>query len=463
MTDAKPIRILVVDDEGPFREVVCRKLRREGLVVQGFCEATTALAWLDESDVDVALLDIRMPGLDGIELLRRIRDRRPWVEGIMLTGHGTVETAIQAMKLGAYDYLEKPLKISKLVLLIRKAVEKRRLACENSALRRELRRLDPFGEIVGTSDGIQTVRDLVGRFAVTDAPVLVTGESGTGKELVARSIHRRSGRAERPFVAVNCGALPETLLENELFGHARGAFTGAGQEEPGIFEAADGGSLFIDEVGEMSSAMQTRFLRVLETGEFLRLGDHRSRRVDVRIIAATNKEIEVEVAAGRFRSDLYYRLNVLRIGLPPLRDRSEDLESLTRHLLRLICEPHGRAVPDLEPAVWEAFRRHAWPGNVRELRNVLERGVILAAEGAVQAADLPDFGKPILREDDSAAPRPSDLEAEVNGSACGWLSLADLERLHIERTMAESDGNKTEAARRLGISLRSLYRKLERG
>ncbi|MEQ8767969.1 MAG: sigma-54 dependent transcriptional regulator [Planctomycetota bacterium] len=457
---SEPIRIVVVDDEAPFRDVVCRKLRREGFEVTGFGEARGALEWLERSDVDVALLDIRMPGMSGIELLEAIRERRPWVEVIMLTGQGSVDTAIRAMKLGAYDYLEKPHKISKLALLIRKAAERRQLARENTALRRELRSHDPFSEIVGASEAMESVRGLVTRFAATKAPVLITGESGTGKELVARTLHRRSSRSEQPFLAVNCGALPETLLENELFGHASGAFTGADTAVPGIFESADGGTLFIDEIGEMSLSMQTRFLRVLETGELTRLGDHRPRRVDVRIIAATNRVIETEVHSGAFRTDLYYRLNVLRIELAPLRDRIEDLQSLVPHLLRLICEPSGSDIPELEPAVWRAFEQHSWPGNVRELRNLLERGVILARDGRVCRQDLPGLesyspkvqpvlnGEPLLED-----------EAQVNGAP---MSLAEMERHFIERTLQAAAGNKTEAARRLGISLRSLYRKLDK-
>jgi two-component system response regulator AtoC len=454
MSSEPPIRVLVVEE--PFRRLLERSLTRSGAVAVGAASAEQALERARDAEFDVCLLDIAMPGLSGIELLSRLKADYPALEAIVMTGHGTIESAIEAMKLGAYDYLEKPLKMSELALVIEKAVEKRRLATENRRLKDELRRRDAPADIVGESTAIRQVVALIERYAAAPAPVLILGESGTGKELAARAIHGRGPRAERPFVAINCGALQETLLENELFGHVRGAFTGATAERRGLFELADKGTLFIDEVCEMSPAIQKKFLRVLELGEFRRLGEGRERKVDVRVVAATNREIEREVAEGRFREDLYYRLNVLQVRMPPLRERREDIPGLVRHFVARYRRPDGTHAAVARAAV-ERLQRYDWPGNVRELFNVLERAMIVSRGPEIGIADLPDLTPRALAGGGAARGG-----AAANGDGGAATRLEDAERRHIVRVLEACGGNKTKAAMELGISLRSLYRKLEK-
>jgi DNA-binding NtrC family response regulator len=460
------VRILVVDDEEPFRKLLEKSLARSGASVVGVGSGEKALERAREADFDLAIIDIAMPGMSGLDLLARLKADFPAMEAIVITGHASIESAIEAMKRGAYDYVEKPLKMSELGLLVEKALEKRRLATENRSLRDELRRREPPAEIIGESAAIRDLRALIDRFAAADAPVLITGESGTGKELAARAIHRRSPRAERPFVAINCGALQETLLENELFGHVRGAFTGATAERRGLFELADRGTLFIDEVCEMGAGIQKKFLRVLESGEFRRLGENKERKVDVRIVAATNREIEREVAEGRFREDLYYRLNVLEVRMPPLRARRDDVPVLVRHFLDRNRRPDGRRAT-ISAAALDRLVRYDWPGNVRELLNVLERAMIVSREPEIGVADLPDLTP--------RAPLSAQVRANGhgggNGSGGGAIfaaeaesasTLEEMERRHVLRVLESCGGNKTKAAIELGISLRSLYRKLEK-
>jgi DNA-binding NtrC family response regulator len=456
------IRVLVVDDEEPFRRLLERNLARSGATVVGAGSGEQALERARELDFDVALLDIAMPGISGIELLSRLRADHPALEAIVMTGHGTIESAIEAMKLGAYDYLEKPLKMSELGLLIERALEKRRLATENRTLRDELRRREPPAEIAGESTPVLEVLALIERYAAAPAPVLVLGESGTGKELAARAIHRRGPRAERPFIAINCGALQETLLENELFGHVRGAFTGAVSERRGLFEVADKGTLFIDEVCEMSPGIQKKFLRVLELGEFRRLGETAVRKVDVRIVAATNREIEREVHEGRFREDLFYRLNVLQVRMPALRERRADVPVLVRHFLERHRRPDG-ARASVAPAALERLVRYDWPGNVRELFNVLERAVIVARGHEIGLPDLPDLTPrgPLAPPPGNGSGAPARAAAHP-GEEAASSTLDELERRHVMRVLEACGGNKTRAAIELGISLRSLYRKLEK-
>ncbi|GIW70632.1 MAG: sigma-54-dependent Fis family transcriptional regulator [Planctomycetota bacterium] len=443
-----PVRVLVVDDEEPFRKLLQRNLARGGMEVDGAGSGEEALRRLSSREYDVAVVDIAMPGMSGLELLARVRQQQPETEVIVITGHASVDSAIEAMKRGAYDYVQKPLKMSELAVLIQKAHERRRLADENRSLREERRRAAPAPLLVGTSPAMQQVRELIARYAASSAPVLIHGESGTGKELAARAIHAASPRRDAAFVAINCGALQETLLENELFGHAPGAYTGATREHRGLFEVADRGTLFIDEVCEMGPELQKKFLRVLELGELRRLGDTRTRRVDVRVIAATNRAPEAEVRAGRFRADLYFRLAVLPLEMPPLRERPGDLPLLVRHYLEL----HGRRSGEprrLTRAALERLLQHSWPGNVRELFNVLERALIVTRTPEIDAEDLP--------------PLDRGLGGEGTGPGCPALAtLEEVERRHIERTLRATGGNKTRAAAELGISLRSLYRKLEK-
>jgi len=451
--------VLIVDDEVPFRQLIERRLRRQGAEVTGAGSGEEALLHLQERDFDLAILDINMPGISGIELLGRLKAQSPETEAIVITGQASVASAIEAMRQGAYDYVEKPLKMQELTLLVEKALERRRLAVENVRLKTELARLEPCREIVGESAALREALSHLQSYATEDAAVLILGESGTGKELAARAIHRLGTRPDGPFVPINCGALQETILENELFGHRKGAFTGADRDRAGLFETADGGVLFIDEVCEMGLNVQRAFLRVLEDQKVRRLGDVREREVSVRVVAATNRDIEQEVREGRFREDLYYRLNVLRVELPPLRDRPEDLPLLVEHYLALRARRDGRHAEVTQGAI-ARLAQHRWPGNVRELFNVLERALIISPNGVVRASDLPDFSREHrgLGRRGAGAGAGAGAEADPASSP----TLEDVERRHIARVLEACGHVKTKAARRLGISVRSLYRKIDK-
>ncbi len=478
------ISLLVVDDEDPFRELLERKFRRKGygvLAAPGGPAALARLEVLGATEIDVAVLDMSMPEMDGLELLRELRARNPSIEAIILTGNASIGNAVESVKGGAFHYLEKPIQFAELEAHVKRAWDKRRLAVENRDLRAELRRMRPSTEIIGASPQIERTRELIDRFAATDSSVLVEGDSGTGKELVARALHERSVRCDKPFIPINCGALNATLLENELFGHSRGSFTGADRDRPGLFEESHKGTLFIDEVCEMDLDVQKKFLRVLENGELRRLGEAKIRRVDVRIIAATNKVVKEEVARGRFRQDLFFRLDVLHLDLPPLHERAGDLSLLVDHFLQ--CNrgrfPQGVRVAD---EVMDAFLRYRWPGNVRELFNLLERGSILSTDGVIRLRDVPGLvleDAPASATPAPAPPEPSLGGGEIDGAAGGGPSVAlpgapvgspdaaptrlsEVEADHVRRILEECGGNKTQAAKLLGISLRSLYRKLEK-
>jgi len=439
------ISVLVVDDEERMRKFLRTELERKGFVVDEAASGEEALAVAAEQDHQVVLLDLRMPGMTGLEALSQIRESSPAPEVIIITGHGTIDTAIEAMRLGAYHYVTKPFKLRELELHVRKAHEKVSLERKSRHLERLVadRRGDPA--IVGRSPGIRRVLSLIAKVAPTDSTVLISGESGTGKELVAQSIHRSSLRADAPFVVVNCGTLQESLLEAELFGSEKGAFTGAFETREGLMEVADGGTLFLDEIGEMSPALQVKLLRALEDGEIRRLGSTRSLRVDIRIVAATNVELREAVADGRFREDLFYRLNVLPVVVPPLRERREDIPELVRHFLSSIPVP-GKGPFTITDEAMNVLAGYSWPGNVRELMNTVERMKILA-DGNV--LDLPAVPAEVL--DDPAGPA---------GPVNPETSLAEVERLHILRVLDHSKGNKTKAAGILGISTRTLYNKL---
>ena len=490
-----PAQVLLVEDERPYRELLERQLARRGYQVTAASSAEEALELLaahlgkgaGRGAPDIAICDVSLPGMSGIELIGRLKQEWPALEAIVLTGQGSVATAIEAMKLGAYHYFEKPVKFAELELYVEGAWEKHRLAAENRDLKDRLEsRRDRAPAFVGSAPAVKKVRELIARVAANGAPVLIEGETGTGKDLVARAVHEASPRKDRPFVAINCGALSEALLENELFGHVAGAFTGATKEQRGLFEIADGGSLFIDEVAEMSLEIQKKFLRLLENGEFRRLGEARVRSADVRVIAATNRVLKELVAQGSFREDLYYRLNVLPIRTPPLREHLEDLPLLVQELLEQAGRHHGRRYT-VDGEVLDAFARYPWPGNVRELRNVLERAMVLAPGNAISLASCPG----LLDDALAAAPRSaarseparldpaalSDARATLTetddeptptapadpGEAAGTSeTLEQVERRHIRQVLDACEGNKTLAAKRLGVSLRSLYRKLER-
>jgi DNA-binding NtrC family response regulator len=390
---------------------------------------------------DVTILDLRMPGMTGLEVLEKLRAMHPECEVIILTGEGTVETAVQAMKLGAYDYLTKPFSLAELKVIVQKAYERRLLDKENRQLRAALRRAQPQTQMVGESPGMLEVFRLIERAGPTDKAILIQGESGTGKELVARALHQSSLRADKPLVVINCAALPETLLESELFGHEKGAFTGAVAAKPGLFEMADGGTLFIDEIGEMPGSLQAKLLRVLEDGSMRRIGSLKERRVNVRLLAATNRNLQEETKAGRFREDLYYRINVMSLELPPLRQRGGDVKLLVKHFLGPAWQ--------IEPEAVLAMERHPWPGNVRQLSNVIERAKILADGDVIRLADLP--------------PEFAALPAHFAGDADHPGETTEvLERGRVMEVLAREGGNKARAARALGVSRRSLYRLLEK-
>jgi DNA-binding NtrC family response regulator len=394
------------------------------------------------------LTDLKMPGIDGISLLEQLRARSPETIVIILTAFGTVDVAVEAMKKGAYDFLTKPINLDKLDLLLQHALEARRLVRENRELKLRLRETSGLKHLLGQSAAMQRLREIVQQVAATDAAALILGETGTGKELVAHGIHYGSARADRSFVKVSCAALPEGLLESELFGHERGAFTGARERRKGRFELAHGGTLFLDEVGDMSPPTQAKLLRVLQEQEFERVGGSETVRVDVRLIAATNRDLEGLVAEGPFREDLYYRLNVVSIHVPPLRERAEDIPALTAHFLRTFADRWGKPVPEVTADALALLCRYSWPGNVRELQHVAESMLVFSKGGPITAADLP----PAVRGGERS------VEPGERGSSA---SLRELERQAIARTLVAPGGNKRKASEILGIGLKTLYRKIQ--
>jgi DNA-binding NtrC family response regulator len=442
----EPIRLLLVDDEERMRSILRNELRRKGFEVDQASSGEEALARVESQSYDVVLLDLRMPGMNGLEVLGRLRENPPAPEVIIITGHGTIDTAIEAMRLGAYHYVTKPFKLRELELHIRKAREKIALEKKSRQLERLVRDGSASPGIVGQSPALLKVLSLIEKIAPTDSPALITGESGTGKELVARSIHTKSLRADAPFVVVNCGTLQETLLETELFGHEKGAFTGAVAAREGLFEVAHKGTLFLDEIGEMSPVLQVKLLRALQQGEIRRLGSNRSINVDARVIAATNVDLKGAISAGRFREDLFYRINVFPIEMPPLRDRREDIALLVGHFLAVISVP-GKGPFSITEQAMEALARYSWPGNVRELMNTVERMKILADGSTLDLAAVP---AEVLGESRSEALSCLDPN----------LPMATVERLHILQVLRHTGGNKTRAAATLGISTRTLYNKL---
>jgi DNA-binding NtrC family response regulator len=443
-----PVSLLVVDDDTEFRSIVARRFQRRGCDVTNTGSPLEALQLGQERRFDVAVLDIAMPEMDGVRLLERLKQVTPETQVIMLTGQGTIDTAIRAMKLGAYDYLIKPCELAELEVQVQRAYEKTRLSRENQNLKLLLQRSEPSGEIIGKSSAIKKVMHLIDKVAPTESTILIQGESGTGKELVARALHRGSARAGKPLVVINCAALQETLLESELFGHEKGAFTSAVSSKEGLFEVADGGTLFIDEIGEMAGGLQAKLLRVLEDGRFRRVGSTKEIRTDVRILAATNKDLAKEAAAGRFREDLYYRLNVITISLPPLRERLDDIPLLVDHFLKLGV----RGPRNIELDALASLQAYGWPGNVRELANVIERAKILAEGPSITHRDLPAaIGDRQWRHVSNVPPLPI-ADSRLN----------ELERQHVQRILSTQNGNKARTARALGISRRKLYRLLEK-
>ena len=442
MSNGARIKVLIAEDEQNLGTILETFLTGRGYQVTTVRDGRAAIQALRADTFDVALLDIVMPEMDGLEVLRQVREEPTPPEVIIITGNGTIETAITAIKLGAYDYLAKPYRMAEIDVLVRRAWEKRQLAKENQLLHTRLSRVDAVPEVITHCASMKQVLALVERVAKSDSSVLITGESGTGKEVIARYVHAKSSRARKPFISVNCAAIPEHLLESELFGHEKGAFTGALSRKTGLFELAAGGTLFMDEIGELDPRLQGKLLRALETGQFFRVGGTQKVEVDVRIVAATNKDLAAAVEANQFRSDLYYRVNTISVSLPPLRDRVVDIPLLAQHFLR---QYGGGTPPVLTDEAVQALQQYSWPGNVRELKNVIERAVLLANGGVIHASDLP------LRA------APSSGTAAASGSA---LSLAELERRHIETVLKQANWHQGRAATALGISSKTLYRKI---
>ncbi|MBO0700064.1 MAG: sigma-54-dependent Fis family transcriptional regulator [Zavarzinella sp.] len=451
MPDAKRGNLLVVDDEVELMRALCDSLGDQGFAVHGDSRPAEALDALRSGDFDLLLSDLMMPGTDGITLLKQALEIDPNLVGIIMTGQGTIQTAVQAMKSGAFDYVLKPFRIQQMLPVLDRAMDVRRLKVENVRLKRVLERLtfeSARYQIIGTSPGIRRVVSMIEKVAPSDVTVLIRGPSGAGKELVARALHGNSPRKDKPLVTVNCATLQENLLESELFGHEKGAFTGADKAKPGLFEVAQGGTLFIDEIAEMPAGMQAKLLRVLENGHYRRVGGTQEHHADVRVVAATNKPLEEEQKAGRFREDLYYRLNVITISLPALKERPEDVPLLVEHLLR--TRQVGKTPYAVSPEAMALLMNYDWPGNVRELANVLERAQILAEGSLVTPDDLPDnLNTGAFAARPAPTPEsPFDLEA--------------LERRHVQDVLTRMKGNKVQAAKALGVSRRALYRLIDK-
>jgi len=434
-------RILIVDDELVVRDSLSKWFSSEGYTAQPVASAREALETIQQKEFEIALIDIKMPGMDGIELQARLKEADPELTVVIMTGYASVETAVQALKRGAYDYITKPVDPDELSHLVSNALEHKRARNEVVHLRETLQDILPGTGLIGSSPRMKKVIELIEMVAPTDATVLITGESGTGKEVVARAVHAAGARRLMPMVTIHCGALTETLLESELFGHEKGAFTGAQYRKKGKFEVADGGTVFLDEISDISLKTQTDLLRVLQEHEIVRVGGNQAIRVDFRCIAATNKDLEGLVKAGTFRPDLYYRLHVFCIGLPPLRERREDIPLLANHFLQKFCMVTSRPVPQLSPEALDSLMRHDWPGNVRELENAVERALVVGRGGQIQA---------------------SDFSFQFQSAPAAGKTLDDVERAHIERILRETQHNLSRAARILDIDRTTLYNKLRR-
>jgi two-component system nitrogen regulation response regulator NtrX len=440
--------ILIVDDEPGVRSALIGVLQDEGYEVEAVPSGEACLDRVTRDDVDLVLLDVWLPGIDGLETLKRLRERQVDAQVVLISGHGNIESAVRAIKLGAFDFVEKPLSLEKTVNVIANALRQRRLEAENRALRA---RVDRAQSMIGQSDAMRQLREQVAMAAPTNGRVLIYGENGTGKELVARTVHALSRRAAGAFVEVNCAAIPEELIESELFGHVRGAFTGAVADRRGKFEAADGGTMFLDEIGDMSLKTQAKVLRVLQEQTLEALGGRAPIKIDARVLAATNKDLQGEIRAGRFREDLYFRLNVIPVFVPALRDRAEDIPLLADHFMAEFAREYGRRVKSFDLAATAVLQRYPWPGNVRELRNVIERLMIMVPGDLIAAADL-GFLDP-----GSVPPVPA--------APAERLTLHDardrFERDLILRTLAEQQGNMSRTADVLGVERSNLYRKMK--
>lgn len=446
-----PISVLAVDDEEHYLEVLNTVLGEEGYSVKTAGDGVEAINLLQSSSFDLVLLDVRMPRVDGIEVLKYIRDHFFDTPVIMLTGLNDIKTAVECMKIGATNYLSKPYSTADLLTVIDHALERRRLVLENKALKSELSRHALSSQMVGTSPKLLEMLSVAHRVAPTDSAVLIQGASGTGKELVASFLHKNSLRSEKPFIALNCSSIPDTLIESEMFGHEKGAFTDAHTAKQGLVEIAAGGTLFLDEIGEISLTMQPKLLRFLQTGEYRRVGGNKNLNADVRVISATNKDLRTQVAAGAFREDLFYRINVITLQIPPLKDRREDIPLLVDYFLK--NKVRSREPKRIDPRALEVLTKYHWPGNVRELENVIERAAILAQGGLIKPDDL---ALPI------GVHGTLDSAHHGGGSLLGSaVSLRDVEKVHIKGVLEGVHWNKNVASKILGISLKTLYTKIQ--
>ncbi|MDQ7092232.1 sigma-54 dependent transcriptional regulator [Desulfosporosinus sp. PR] len=452
-------KILILDDEEALRSIIAQRLKRKNYEIVEAGTVAEGVTLLKDTLLDAVLLDIKLPDGDGIALLPLLKQLQPDLQVVMLTGNGTIESAIEAMKLGAYDYLTKPCNLSELEITLQKALEKRKLLLENKGLRQVVNRQTQELTIIAQSTPMKALLEMTHKVAQTDTSVLIQGESGVGKELIAQAIHLCSSRVNRPCIPVNAGAIPEALIESELFGHEKGAFTGAGTQKIGLVEMADNGTLFLDEIGEMPLALQVKLLRFLESGEFRRVGDTRLRRVDVRIIAATNRDLQQEINRGKFREDLFYRLNGLTLIVPPLRERREDIIPLAEHFLEI----QSKQTPfshdyGLLPETRELLLNYDFPGNVRELCHLIERGLILSIDGKIRPNDIWVNYKQAPKTPPASDPVNEFFDIFHNHRQ---PSLEDVEKHYILAILQKVKGNKTQAAHLLGISVRNLYRKLQ--
>lgn len=441
-------KVLIIDDEEKLRNLLSKIISLEGFEVLQAADAKKGLLKLETNDIDVIICDVKLPDSSGVELSKIIKDKYPATEIILLTAYGNIPDSVQAIKNGAFDYITKGDDNNKIIPLLYKAIQKVVLAKRVLQLEKQLGNKHSFGKIIGKSKTIKAAIDAAKKVAVTNATVLLTGETGTGKEVFAQAIHNNSNRSKQHFVAVNCSAFSKDLLENELFGHKAGAFTGAIKETKGIFEEANNGSVFLDEIGEMPLDLQAKLLRVLETGEFLKVGDSKTTKTNIRFIAATNRDLQKEIEAGSFREDLYYRIAVFQIALPALRERIVDIEDLCIHFLQTFSQKTNKKISGISKSYLEALKQHSWKGNIRELKNVIERSVILNESEELTVDSLPMD----LQNNSTLLYKDKILSA---------FDLASAEKIHIQKVLNYTNGNKTETARLLNIALTTLYRKLD--
>lgn len=435
-------KILIIDDEEKLRQLLKRIISLEGFDISEVGSLKEAAKLLDKESSDIVLCDVKLPDGNGVDFVKESKTRYPATEFILLTAYGNIADGVQAMRNGAFDYITKGDDNDKIIPLLHRALEKVHLARKLEQLQKQVGQKYSFESILGDSVEIKEAITLAKKVAATDATVLLLGETGTGKEVFARAIHHNSNRGNKTFIAVNCSAFTKELLESELFGHKAGAFTGAVKDKKGLFEEANGGTIFLDEIGEMPAELQAKLLRVLESGEFIKVGDTKTIKVNVRIIAATNRDLQKEIEQGHFRSDLFYRLSVFQIVLPSLREREKDIPALASHFAELFAAKTNKPVPLLQKDYLEALQHYHWPGNIRELKNIIERSVILNDGGPLTAANLP-------------------AELQTSGSSFSAFDLAGVEKTHIQKVLKHTNGNKTEAARLLNIGLTTLYRKIE--